>query len=75
MLRKGRERYCYARRNKLKMLTSPTNTTNLQHLNMTMETSDEVSTRQEVGMESSICDSLVKRGGFVEGRLETLENC
>ena len=26
-------------------------------------------------MESSIRDSLGKRGGFVEGRLETLENC
>ena len=57
------------------MLTSPTNTTNLQHLNMTIETSDEVSTRQEVGMESSFRDSLGRRGGFVEGRLETLENC
>ena len=45
------------------MLTSPTNITNSQHLNMTMETSDEVSTRQEVGMESSICDSLGNGGG------------
>mgnify|MGYP006996128510 CR=1 FL=1 len=50
------------------MLTSPTNTTNSQHLNMTMETSDEVSTRQEVGMESSICDSLGKREGSSRNR-------
>jgi len=42
---------------------SSTNTTITQHMKMTMETSDEVSTRQEVGIESSICDSLGKREG------------
>jgi len=47
------------------MLTSPTNTTNSQHLNMTMETSEEVSTGQEVMKESNIIDIKDMEGAIL----------
>ena len=61
---KGRKRCRCARQNKFRMLTFPNNMTITQLLIMTMETSEEVSTGQELKGKSGIIDIKEMEGAI-----------